>query len=200
MTPVYATILLSLTGYLVGSLPFGVWVGRMVTGLDIRAGGSGHSGATNTLRQAGLPAAAAVVVLDVGKGFAAAWLAKSFGPVPWAPALATAAAVGGHCWPVFAGFRGGMGLGTIGGALLALSPLSFAVGLALAIAGTLLLRHSARGNVLAGLLVGPALWLLAQPGEAVLGATLGGAIIALRSLADWHRVYRELWLDRAPPT
>jgi glycerol-3-phosphate acyltransferase PlsY len=190
---------LAMAGYLLGSLPFGVWVGRLVVGRDIRAGGSGHSGATNTLRQAGLGPALAVAALDLAKGFAAAWMGERLGMEPWAPAAATAGAVAGHCWPMLAGFRGGMGLGALGGAMLALSPLGFVIGLGLAIAGTLVLRHSARGNVLAGLLVGPVVWLLTRDPTGALAAGAGGLIIAVRSLSDWRRKYRELWLDRDRP-
>jgi hypothetical protein len=83
--------------------------------------------------------------------------------------------------------------------MLALSPLGFAAGLGLAIAGTLVLRHSARGNVAAGLLIGPVVWLLTREAAPALAAGLGGLIIAARSLSDWRRVYRELWLDRERP-
>lgn len=186
-------------GYALGSLPFGVWVGRRAIGRDIRAAGSGHSGATNTLRQAGWASGLMVALLDLGKGFAAAWLAQRLGPEPWAAAAATAGAVAGHCWPLFAGFRGGMGLAALGGALLALSPLGFMAGLGLAAAGTLALRHSARGNVLAGVLVGPVVWWLTGAPAPALAASAGGVIIAFRSLSDWRRVYRELWLDRERP-
>jgi hypothetical protein len=89
-----------------------------------------------------------------------------------------------------------MGLGTVGGVLLAVYPLGFALGLALAAAGTLIMRHTARGNILAGVLLGPVLWLFSQ--SLVMGA-LGagmGLVVAARSLSDWNRVYRELWLDR----
>ena len=70
----FNAILITLLAYTLGSLPFGVIAGRLAAGRDVRAGGSGHTGATNVFRQAGWPAAAAVAVLDIGKGFAAAWL------------------------------------------------------------------------------------------------------------------------------
>lgn len=187
---------LCLLAYLLGSIPFSVIVGRLATGRDIRSHGSGHAGATNVLRQAGWRVAVAAAVLDVAKAFLGVWLARQWGAAPWVPALATIAAVAGHCWPVFGGFRGGMGLSGVGGAMLALYPLGFVVGLGLAIAGTLILRHSARGNLVAGLLFGPAVWWVS--GSALLGlaATGAGLIVALRAAADWRRVYRELWLDR----
>ena len=182
--------------YLLGSVPTGVWLGRGLLGRDIRAGGSGHSGGTNAVRQGGWRFGVLVAALDVTKGVLAAWLAVRWGVSPWTPAVATAAVVAGHCWPVFAGFRGGMGLSALGGALLVVSPLAFVVGLGLAVAGTLLLRHSARGNAAAGVLFGPAAWLVTGSAVAALAAGGGGLVIALRSLSDWRRVYSELWLDR----
>lgn len=187
-----------LTGvaYALGSIPFGVLVGYGATRRDIRAGGSGHSGATNTYRQAGVWAAVLVALLDVGKGYAAGWLALRFGLSEWVVVLVGAAVTAGHCWPVFAGFRGGMGLGTVGGVLFAVYPLGVALGLALAAAGSLALRHTARGNILAGVWLGPVLWVFSQsPMIGLLSVALGG-VVALRSLSDWNRVYHELWLDR----
>lgn len=187
---------LTVVAYLLASIPFGVIVGRIATGKDIRATGSGHAGATNVMRLAGWRVAIVAAVLDVAKAFAGVWLARQFGSTPWVIALATTAAVAGHCWPLFGGFRGGMGLSGVGGALLAIYPLGFVIGLGLALAGTLTLRHSARGNIVAGLLLGPVLWVVSQSTPIGLAATGAGLVVALRSLSDWGRVYRELWLDR----
>lgn len=192
-------VLVLVAGYLLGSVPSGVWVGALVAGRDVRSGGSGHSGATNTWRQAGLPAAVVVAVFDLAKGFAAGWIGQRLGASVWAPALATAAVVAGHCWPMLAGLRGGIGLAPLAGAMLAIAPLGALVGLGLAIASTLLLRHSARGNVLSGLLFGPVLWLLTGNAMPSLAAGAGGLVIAIRSMTDWRRVYRQLWLDRERP-
>jgi len=189
---------LAVLAYLLGSIPFGVILGRIATGRDIRAGGSGHAGATNVMRQAGWRVAIISAVLDVAKAFAGVWLARQFGATPWVPALAATAAVAGHCWPIFGGFRGGMGLSGVGGALLALYPLGLVTALGLAIAGTLILRHSARGNIAAGLLLGPVLWLVSRSAPIGLAATGAGLVVAIRSLSDWGRVYKELWLDREP--
>ena len=187
---------LTLLAYLLASIPFGVIVGRMATGGDIRAHGSGHAGATNVMRQAGWRVAIVAAVLDVAKAFVGVWLARQFGAAPWVPALAATAAVAGHCWPVFGGFRGGMGLSGVAGAMLALYPLGVVIGLGLAITGSLVLRHSARGNIAAGLLLGPAVWLVSQSAPVGLAATGAGLVVAVRSLSDWGRVYGELWLDR----
>jgi len=187
---------LTALAYLLASIPFGVIVGRMATGKDIRAQGSGHAGATNVMRQAGWRVAIVAAVLDVAKAFIGVWLARRFGSTVWVSALAATAAVAGHCWPVFGGFRGGMGLSGVGGALLALYPMGLLIGLALALAGTLLLRHSSRGNIAAGLLLGPVIWLVSQSAPIGLAATGAGLVVVIRSLSDWNRVYKELWLDR----
>lgn len=183
-------------GYICGSVPFSIWVTRLVKGVDVRDAGSGHATATNTIRQAGFGWGALVLVLDITKGFLPTCLAAKYTEIPWLIALTAALAVAGHCWPVFAQFRGGMGLATFGGALLSVTPLAFLICLALLVVLVLLLRHSARASVLAGLLAAPALWLLDIREVAFHIAVFGGMIIAFRFLIDWNRKYRELWLDR----
>ncbi len=188
--------LFPLIGYLAGSLPFALWITRMVKGVDVRDGGSGHVTTTNTIRQAGWGWGVLVFVLDVSKGYLpTAWAVRSGAPV-WLIALTAAAAVVGHCWPLWAQFRGGMGLATGGGTFLAIYPLAFAVALGLLIALTLSLRHSARAGVFTGVLVAPALYFLGIRGAILWVAVAVGVVIAIRFLDDWNRQYRELWLDR----
>ncbi len=196
----------ALFGYLSGSLPFSIWVTRLVKGVDVRDAGSRHATTTNTIRQAGFGPGAVVLFFDIAKGTLPTWLALRtgqalFGPegALWLAPLTAAAAVVGHCWPVFAGFRGGMGLATTGGCLLAAAPFGFLIGLGLLIALVLLLKHSARASVATGILIAPAMWLIGQPLTVVLIAAAVGLVIALRFLIDWNRQYRELWLDREPP-
>ena len=189
-------ILFPLLGYLFGSLPFSIWVTRFVKNVDVRDAGSGHATTTNTIRQAGFGWGALVLVLDIAKGFLPTWLAVRYSGEVWVVALTVTFAVIGHCWPVFAGFRGGMGLATTGGGILAVSPLGFLICLGTLILLVLVIRHAARASVLAGLLVAPALWLF-QIRDAAFWAALGaGLVIAVRFLIDWNRQYRELWLDR----
>ena len=190
------SLLFPALGYICGSVPFSIWVTRLVKGVDVRDAGSGHATATNTIRQAGFGWGALVLVLDITKGFLPTCLAAKYTEIPWLIALTAALAVAGHCWPVFAQFRGGMGLATFGGALLSVTPLAFLICLALLVVLVLLLRHSARASVLAGLLAAPALWLFNIREVAFHIAVFGGMIIAFRFLIDWNRKYRELWLDR----
>lgn len=189
-------ILLLLSGYLAGSLPFSIWITRLVKGVDVRDAGSGHATTTNTIRQAGFGWGALVLLLDIAKGFLPTYLAVKFSGEVWVIAATAAMAVVGHCWPLFAQFRGGMGLATFGGAVLALNPLAFLICLATLILFVLIIRHSARATVFAGAAMAPILWLFNIRDVVLWVAVLGGMVIALRFLIDWNRKYRELWLDR----
>lgn len=117
-----------IAAYLLGSLPTAVLVARRHGGTDIRRHGSGNPGATNILRVLGWRAALVVLLIDLGKGAAAvAWLPGLAGPSGWLPFAIGAAAVVGHLWPVWTGFRGGKGVATAAGAVLVLAPLAWLV-------------------------------------------------------------------------
>ena len=186
-------------GYLSGSLPFSVWVTRYVKNVDVRDAGSGHATTTNTIRQAGFGWGALVGFLDLAKGFIPIYLATQYSNETWVVALTAALAVAGHCWPVFAQFRGGMGLATFGGALLAVHWFSFVIGLGLLLALTLFMRHGARASVFTGIFMAPMFWLFNLRGMEFWIALACGIVIAYRFLIDWNRKYREVWLDRESP-
>ncbi|MCQ3938284.1 MAG: acyl-phosphate glycerol 3-phosphate acyltransferase [Chloroflexi bacterium] len=192
-------LLLPLLGYLLGSLPFSIWITRLVKGVDVRDAGSGHATTTNTIRQAGFGWGALVLLLDIAKGFIPTLLAVRYSGETWVVALTAAGAVIGHCWTLFAGFRGGMGLATAGGALLAVNPLAFLICFGVLLILVLGIRHSARASVFAGILIAPVLWLFNIRDAALWAAAGAGAVIAVRFLVDWNRRYRELWLDRERP-
>ena len=183
-------------GYLSGSLPFAIWVTRIFKGVDVRLAGSGHATTTNTIRQAGFGPGLIVFIFDTAKGFLPTWLALHFAPATWIIPLTAGMAVAGHCWSIFSGFRGGMGLATTGGALLAIEPLGFIVALGVLISLTLIIHHSARASVLTGLLIAPFMWLVGLRGLVFYIAFVTGFVIAYRFLVDWNRKYHELWLDR----
>jgi len=110
---------LVILGYLIGSIPFGVIVGRLARGIDVRDYGSGSMGMTNVLRTVGARAGVLVFLADLAKGAAAVSLAwPILNMVTWGHMAGGAAAVIGHSWPVFIGFRGGRGITTGFGALL----------------------------------------------------------------------------------
>lgn len=128
MTTPAAVAIGVLAGYLVGGVPFGLMVGRLAGVRDVREYGSGKIGFTNSLRILGIKWAILVVVGDITKGAAAVLIGRLLFDEPWAAALAGVAAVLGHIYPVYAGFRGGRGVSTAFGAFLAVSwPAALAV-------------------------------------------------------------------------
>jgi glycerol-3-phosphate acyltransferase PlsY len=145
--------LLILAAYLLGSLSGSLLLGKL-RGVDIRTQGSGNAGGTNAFRTQGLKFALGVVVIDIGKGALAAWLGLRFAEAPDAAWLAYAtafAAVVGHVWPLWHGFRGGKGAATVIGATLVLWPSAVPVLLAVWIAVLVLTGYVGLGTVLAGL-------------------------------------------------
>ena len=188
-----------LIGYLSGSLPFSVWVTRLAKGVDVRNAGSGHATTTNTIRQAGFGWGALVAILDLAKGFIPTLLAVNYSDETWVIVLTAALGVVGHCWPVFAQFRGGMGLAPFAGALFVVNWFSVVIGLGLLLTLLLTLRHGARASVLTGVLIAPLFWLFHLRGLEFWIALACGLVIAFRFLIDWNRKYRELWLDREKP-
>ncbi len=119
-----------LISYLLGSIPTSVWVGKYFHGIDVREHGSGNAGATNTIRVLGWKTGIPVGLVDLAKGWTAAMLPVFFTLAGEKTALLTnlqiltgLTAVIGHIFPVFAGFRGGKGVATIFGVLLAVNPL-----------------------------------------------------------------------------
>ncbi|RLT34422.1 MAG: glycerol-3-phosphate 1-O-acyltransferase [Chloroflexi bacterium] len=123
-----AAALGALAGYLIGGIPFGLIVGRLAGVRDVREYGSGKIGFTNSLRTLGMKWAMLVVAGDITKGVAAVLVGRLLLDEPWAAALAGIAAVVGHIYSVYAGFRGGRGVSTAFGAFLAVSwPAALAV-------------------------------------------------------------------------
>lgn len=147
---VIALIFIIVSGYLLGSISFSYIIAKKIKKVDIRQHGSGNAGATNTLRVLGVGPAIAVLALDIVKGIAAVWLGILLAPDQSGlfPALAGLAAILGHNWPVYYGFRGGKGVATTIGVLatLVFFPALFA-GL-LAIASIFITRFVSLGSLL----------------------------------------------------
>ena len=113
-------------GYLLGSIPAGLWVGRLARGIDVREFGSGRTGFTNVLRTVGLRWGVVVLVADLAKGAGPVIIARVLTDEPYVYTVAGLAAAVGHDWPLFAGFRGGRGVAASFGAALALNPIAAA--------------------------------------------------------------------------
>ncbi|MEX2159903.1 MAG: glycerol-3-phosphate 1-O-acyltransferase PlsY [Dehalococcoidia bacterium] len=121
-------------GYLIGSLPIGLIVGRVARGIDIREYGSGKIGVTNVVRTAGIRWGVVALLADIAKGVAPVLIARLVSDDPYVQATAGLCAAVGHDFPIFAGFHGGRGVATSYGAALAMSPISAAIVLPLGIA------------------------------------------------------------------
>ncbi|HKV58406.1 MAG TPA: glycerol-3-phosphate 1-O-acyltransferase PlsY [Ktedonobacteraceae bacterium] len=149
-------LLIAIIGYLWGSIPAGYWMGKLLRGkdFDIRAYGSHKIGATNVLRTLGKAPAAIVLVFDLSKGVGPTLLASLvpfFYGSGWGPTVAGLAALIGHCYPVFIGFRGGRGVLTGAGGLLVISPLTFIIDLVVTFSTIAISRFVSLGSIVGSL-------------------------------------------------
>jgi len=155
---VFYIILELLVAYLLGSVSSAVWIGKMLYGIDVRQHGSGNAGATNVIRVLGYKAGIPVMLVDVFKGWLAVQVAIWF-PVPglsydmmvYVRIGMAMAAVLGHVFPVYSGFKGGKGVGTIAGAGISLFPLAILVVLAIFIIVLAVTHFVSLSSILASL-------------------------------------------------
>jgi len=174
-----ALIVKIILAYLLGSVSGSLLVGRLKK-VDIREQGSGNAGGTNAFRTQGLIFALGVVLIDIGKGFIAAW---------WIPVLGFGgpvdildlellimacgfAAVVGHCFPVWHGFRGGKGAGAAVGVLIAIEPWLLVPLLLVWLSTLVLTGYVGLSTVLAGFSLVPAAWWMGNPNLVFFSAVL----------------------------
>lgn len=178
-----------LASYLVGSIPFGVVVGR-ARGIDVRRRGSGNIGATNVARNLGKKLGALVLLLDALKGALPVAGAAAWGLEPTAVAAVGVAAVVGHCAPIWLGFRGGKGVATSLGVLLVIDPPVTALaafGFALVVAGT---RMVSLGSLVAVAVVPLASLGLGRPASTVGVGLVVAVIVTVRHWDNIRRILR----------
>lgn len=149
-------LLIAIIGYLWGSIPAGYWMGKLLRGkdFDIREYGSHKIGATNVLRTLGKGPAVIVFVFDLSKGVGPTLLATLvpfFYGSGWGPTVAGLAALLGHCYPIFIGFRGGRGVLTGAGVLLVLSPLIFIIDVVITLSTIAISRYVSLGSIVGSL-------------------------------------------------
>ena len=158
--------LLPLAGYLLGSIPFGYLIVKLGRGGDIRAAGSGNIGATNVTRVAGAAAGVATLLLDAGKGYVAVWAAGQFtsGDINWM-AMAGLAAIVGHLFPVWLGFRGGKGVATAVGVFVPICWQAVAAGLLIWLAVVAVWRYVSLGSIVAAASLPMLIYALYAPGS-----------------------------------
>jgi glycerol-3-phosphate acyltransferase PlsY len=171
-------------GYLLGSIPFGFLIARLVGIRDIRRSGSGNIGATNIARTLGFTPGIATLLLDGGKGALAVWLAGRLGHQAAAPLVfAGLAAILGHMYPVWLRFRGGRGVATAIGVFLVIGPLAVLADLVIWVAVMAIWRYASLSSILWAALLPMAMYWLYEPGlhppPAISVATIIAALIII---------------------
>ncbi len=135
-------------GYVIGSVPFGLLAARFASGVDVREHGSGKTGMTNVIRTSGRKVGAAVLLLDMSKAVVAIALARyAYGAEPGVHAAAGLAALVGHNFPAFAGFRGGRGIASGWGGLFIFTPWSGLIATAVGIPLVAITRYVSLGSI-----------------------------------------------------
>jgi glycerol-3-phosphate acyltransferase PlsY len=179
-----AVLAFIVVGYLLGSVPFGVMIGKIFKGVDVRDYGSGSSGMTNVIRTVGVRAGALVMLLDMTKSVVAILLAKTFTDSQGAEVAAAVAAIVGHAWPVFAGFKGGKGISPGLSALFVLSPVSGLVTVLVGAPIIAITRYVSLGSIVGTIFASITLIALAFTGHApptyVWLVAIGGTIVIAR--------------------
>jgi glycerol-3-phosphate acyltransferase PlsY len=166
--------------YLIGGIPFGLIIVKLMTGGDVRDGGSGNIGATNVLRTAGRRAGVLTLILDAAKAWFAVWLADrlSGGSEFWMSFAALAVLVG-HAFSVWLRFKGGKAVASFAGAFGYLTPvplLAVAILFVFVVAWT---RYLSLGSIIAGGLFPVACWMILHPTWPVLVAAVGAAVLVI---------------------
>ena len=188
MNEALAVAISVVVAFAVGSVPFGVLISRAFYGTDIRQAGSGNIGAANALRTLGRRGAIVVLALDALKGFAPALAAGALGG-PLAASAAALAAIVGHCWSPFLGFKGGKGVATAFGALFALwwpAGLAFVVVWIAAVVAT---GYASVGSMLGSIAMAPVLWFGLGPIGLAYGI-LSAILIVTRHRENIERLRR----------
>jgi glycerol-3-phosphate acyltransferase PlsY len=197
--PPFASALAVVTiAYLSGAIPTGLWLGRLLRGVDVRTLGSGNLGATNVYRSLGPGIGIATLLLDVAKGalpvalLPGSAIGHGFpGGTEWCRLSAGFAAIAGHVWTVFAGFRGGKGVATTAGVLLALSPAAFAAFAVVFVLAVAISRWISLGSMLGSIAFAVTLGLVA-PGGVRSPTFVFGVLVAVLVIAKHHENIRRL--------
>lgn len=183
--------------YLLGAIPFGYLMGRVLKHDDIRHYGSGATGGTNVLRVMGWGPALGTAALDILKGAVAVWLGAFvdrltggglFGAPGWTAALCGVAAVAGHSWPIYLGFRGGKSVATGGGGLLVFAPVTILYALPVFILTVALTRYVSLASLLTTLTAVVVIFLMHDPASIEFWVVCTALIIIYRHNANIKRL------------
>jgi glycerol-3-phosphate acyltransferase PlsY len=187
MTPVLVLV----TAYLIGAIPFGYLLVKLNRGEDVRSLGSGNIGATNVLRTTGTALGFTTLLLDIGKGALAVWVADRFlnGSVQWM-SLTALAVMAGHAFPIFLRFKGGKAVASFVGAFWYLAPLPLLTVLFVFVVTVTVTRYISLGSVLAAGFFPIAVFLIDHPpGIVVVCAAIAGVFVVWRHRANLSRIH-----------
>jgi glycerol-3-phosphate acyltransferase PlsY len=188
------SFLVVLAGYVLGSIPFGLLLAKLLGGKDVREHGSGNIGATNVSRVVGPSAGVLTLLLDVCKGAAAVCVAGRFAHHAAGPMIfAGIAALLGHCFPVWLKFKGGKGVAPALGVFIALCPLAALTALLLFMVVVLFWRYVSLGSLAAAAAMPLLIYFLWAPGHApplviILGTLFATALIVYKHDANLQRL------------
>jgi glycerol-3-phosphate acyltransferase PlsY len=176
--------------YLMGGIPFGYLLVKLTTGADVRHAGSGNIGATNVLRTTGRAAGVATLLLDIGKGYLAVWLAGRLTEhSPLWMAAAALAVMAGHAYPVFLRFKGGKAVACFMGAFLCLTPVALEATLLVFVVTVAWTRYVSMGSIVAAATFPLAVWLIQRPTPPViLAAFIAGGFIIYKHSSNIRRL------------
>jgi glycerol-3-phosphate acyltransferase PlsY len=174
-------------GYLAGSIPFAFLLARR-RGVDLRLAGSGNVGAANVLRTSGVVNAVVALILDAAKGSVAVLLAQRLSVEPATPVAGGLAAIIGHIYPVWLGFRGGKGVATAGGVFVVLTPTAVAVAGAVFALAIWVTRYVSVGSMAAAVTLAVTTAAMDVPAAVVMGTALAATIIVHRHRGNLSRL------------
>lgn len=181
-------IIIPIVAYLLGSIPSGYLIVRRTSGADIRETGSGGTGATNVSRRAGKAAGVLTLLLDAAKGCVAMVIARAVSGDDWVIATAAIAALVGHIFPVWLGFRGGKGVATGVGIFLVLAPIPLLCAGVVFVAIVLLTRYVSLGSIIAAILIPVLVWVQSGSQPLLTAAIAGSALIVFAHRGNIQRL------------
>lgn len=182
-------VVVAVAGFLLGSVPMGYLMVRVRSGGDVRAVGSGNIGATNVSRALGTAAGVVTLVLDACKGVAGAMLGAVLAGTTGA-AIGGAAAVAGHCFTPWLGWRGGKGVATALGAFLVLAPAALGIAFGVLAILAVTTRYVSLGSLVGMATLVVVVWLQDGPPAVLVAAAVVAAIVFLRHHANIRRLLR----------
>ena len=183
------TFIVLVAGYLLGSIPFAYLLARRHRGIDLRLTGSGNVGAANLLRTTTKKIGVSAMALDVCKGIASVLLARQIDPGATGPAVAGIAAVLGHIYPVWLGFRGGKGVATTCGVFSILAPQATAIATVVFLVLVWWTRYISLGSVAGSVMLAPLAYVMGGSPVTVIAAIIVAAIVVHRHRSNLRRVF-----------